>query len=379
MEVLSPIVRSAITIAIFILMLGVLVLVHELGHFIVARLARVRVLEFGFGFPPRARVLRSKGETLVTLNWLLPLGGFVRLEGEDGDSDDPRAFVRARLPVKLVILLAGVSMNALLAVAIFTAIAWAPGQTAAIRFETVQPGSPAERLGLVGIGAGSHDAPSDRIIAVDGQRFHDFEGGAQRLIDALRAKAGQSVTITVDHPDGTVTDLGVTLQSPAEVAAGHGALGVKGAFAATYDQSFTRSPTAALGFGLAQTGEAFGLISDGLGQLGGRIVNHPTEDPRVAGPVGIAVGVGDVFWSQGAIATLRLAGLLSANLALVNILPVPPLDGGRMLVLVTRALAGKRLSVRVERVTYALGFAFLMALIVWVTFFDIARQVGPGQ
>ena len=75
-------------------MLGVLVVIHELGHFVTARLAGVRVLEFGLGFPPRAQVLRSEGETLYTLNWL-PIGGFVRLEGEDGDSDDPRSFVRA--------------------------------------------------------------------------------------------------------------------------------------------------------------------------------------------------------------------------------------------------------------------------------------------
>jgi regulator of sigma E protease len=377
MEFLTGFVRSGITIVIFFAMLGLLVVIHELGHFVVARLAGVRVLEFGLGFPPRAKVLSAKGDTLITLNWL-PLGGFVRLEGEDGESEDPRSFVRARLPVKLVILLAGVAMNALLAVVIFTAIAWAPGQTAAIGFETVQPDSPAASAGLVGSGAGTPDAPSDLIIAVDHQRFHDFEG-PQRLIDALRARAGQTVTITVAHPSGTISDAVVTLRSPADVAAGRGALGIGNVFAGVLNVTFTREPGAALDFGVAQTGEAFGLISDGLSQLGGRIVNHPTEDPGVAGPVGIAVGVGDVFWQQGAVATLRLAALLSANLALVNVLPIPPLDGGRMLVLVTKALAGRRLSIRVERVTYALGFGLLMAFILWVTFFDIARQVGSSS
>jgi len=128
MEFLTGFVRSGITIVIFFAMLGLLVVIHELGHFVVARLAGVRVLEFGLGFPPRAKVLSAKGDTLITLNWL-PLGGFVRLEGEDGESEDPRSFVRARLPVKLVILLAGVAMNALLAVVIFTAIAWAPSDS----------------------------------------------------------------------------------------------------------------------------------------------------------------------------------------------------------------------------------------------------------
>ena len=382
MDFLTPLIRSAITIVIFLAMLGFLVVIHELGHFIVARLAGVRVLEFGIGFPPRARVLRSKGDTLITLNWL-PLGGFVRLEGEEGEgeeggSEDPQSFVRARLPVKLVILLAGVAMNALLAVAIFTAIAWAPGRTAALGFKAVLPGSPAAEIGLVGIGAGTPDTPSDLIIAVDGQRFHDFEG-AGRLRAALQSRAGQAVVLTVVHPGGAVADLTVTLRSPADVAAGRGALGIDGVFEKAVDQSFTRSPGAALGFGLTQTGQAFGLITDGLAQLGGSIVNHPTQDPGVAGPVGIAVGIGDVFWSRGAIATLQLAALLSANLALVNILPLPPLDGGRMLVLVAKAIAGRRLSVKVEKATYAIGAGFLLAFILWVTFFDITRQAGTGQ
>src|SRR5947209_11311471 len=106
--------QSAITVVLFLFILGALVVIHELGHFIVARLAGVRVLEFGIGFPPRARVLRSEGETLYTLNWL-PIGGFVKLEGEDGGSDDPRAFSRAPLPIRLLILLAGVGMNFLIA------------------------------------------------------------------------------------------------------------------------------------------------------------------------------------------------------------------------------------------------------------------------
>ena len=104
-------VQSIITIVLFILILGGLVVIHELGHFVTARLANVRVLEFGIGFPPRAKVLRSKGETLYTLNWL-PIGGFVKLEGEDGnDADDPRSFAAQRCLTKLLILVAGVAMN----------------------------------------------------------------------------------------------------------------------------------------------------------------------------------------------------------------------------------------------------------------------------
>src|SRR6187551_2103818 len=111
--------RTAVTIVLFLLILGGLVLIHEFGHFITARLASVRVLEFGVGFPPRAKVLRSKGETLYTLNWL-PIGGFVKLEGEDGDQQgDPRAFSSQNLPTRLWILVAGVLMNIILAFVIF--------------------------------------------------------------------------------------------------------------------------------------------------------------------------------------------------------------------------------------------------------------------
>jgi regulator of sigma E protease len=377
MSVLTGVVQSAITLLIFVLMLGVLVVVHEFGHFVVARIARVRVLEFGIGFPPRARVLRSEGETLYTLNWL-PIGGFVKLEGEDGDSEDPRSFVRAHLATKLVILVAGVAMNVVLAIGIFTAIGWIPGTTGGLGFRVVQPDSPAALAGLQGFGADGTPAAGDRVIALDGEMYHDFDGG-QRMIDTLRSQAGHSVSLTVVHPDGTTDDLVVRLRGPAELDARHGPLGIEGARFDALDTTFTRSPLDAAKFGIARTREAFGLIVSGLGQLGDAIVNRPTEAPPVQGPVGIAVGVGDVFWQQGPIATLYLAGLLSANLALVNILPLPPLDGGRMLVLVLKSAVGTKLSMRAERLTYLVGFGVLMAFLAWITVFDIARQLGGGQ
>ena len=369
--------QSLITLFIFIFILGFLVVIHELGHFVVARLAGIRVLEFGIGFPPRAKVLRSEGETLYTLNWL-PLGGFVKLEGEDGESEDPRSFVRAGLPLKLIILVAGVAMNVLLAVAIFTAIGWLPGRAGGLGFQYVQADSPAAAIHLQGTGEGKDDQLADRIIAIDGEQYHDFDNG-QGMLDALRSRAGRSVVLTVLHGDGTTTDLTTTLRSPAQIDALHGPLGIEGVRFDPVATSFTRSPIDATKFGLARTGEAFGLIASGLGSLGDAIVHRPTEAPPVQGPVGIAVGVGDVFWQQGPIATLFLAGLLSANLALVNILPLPPRDGGRMFVLVLKALVGKRLSLRAEQLTYVVGFGFLMLFLAWITFFDIARQIGGGQ
>lgn len=362
--------QSAITIVLFFFILGTLVVIHELGHFVTARLAGVRVLEFGIGFPPRAKVLRAEGETLYTLNWL-PIGGFVKLEGEDGDdTDDPRSFVNARLPIRLVILVAGVVMNLLLALTIFFAIAWLATPFVGVRFPAVQPDSPAATAGL---------RPGDAIISIDGQRF-DFYGTS--VIDGLRARAGQTITLGVDRLDGGIEQVQVTLRSPAEIDQNNGALGI----ARTpeqpfethfYGQYYTGRPIGdAFGIAVSETTRWFGLILDGLRQLGESIITDPTTAPPAAGPIGIAVQLGETFWTLGPIFTLYLAGILSANLALVNALPFPPLDGGRMLVIVIRSVIGERLSVRVERLTYVVGFVFLFAFLIWITGFDLIRQLG---
>lgn len=365
--------QSAITIVLFVLILGVLVVIHELGHFVTARLANVRVLEFGIGFPPRAKVLRAKGETLYTLNWL-PIGGFVKLEGEDGNAaDDPRSFASQGLLTKLAILVAGVVMNVFLAFVIFTGIAWLATPLVGVRFHDVQAGSPAASAGLV---------PGDAILALDGQRYEFY--GDQSILDGLRGRAGETVVLTIAHEDGSRAEVPVTLRPPAEINENQGALGI----ASTPDQPFEayfpgdytgRDLPAAVGIGGRETVRALGLILNGLGALVGSFAADPTAPPPVAGPVGIATQIGDVFWNAGPILTLYVAGILSANLALVNVLPFPPLDGGRMLVIVLKRVFGTRISVRAEQLTYLVGFIFLFAFIIWVTGFDIVRELSGGS
>ena len=369
---MNEIIDSIVTILLFIIVLGGLVLIHELGHFVTARLAGVRVLEFGIGFPPRAKVLRQRGDTMYTLNWL-PIGGFVRLEGEDGDeADDPRSFVRARLPVKLVILLAGVGMNIVLAFSIFAGIAWLATPYVGLKFATVEAGSPAAAAGLQG---------GDAVISVDGQSF-DFYGSS--IIDALHADAGKTVTLGIVRADGTRETVTTTLRSPAEVAAGQGALGIRagdGGFQSLFYGEYTGRPLdQAARIGVDETTRWFGVILGGLGDLAGSVARDPTAAPPVSGPVGIATSLGDVFRGSGPILTLYVAGILSANLALVNALPFPPLDGGRMLVLILKAIPryGTRISLRAERLTYAIGFIALFGFLIWITVFDVARQIGGG-
>jgi regulator of sigma E protease len=353
------------TILLFFVILGSLVLVHELGHFAVARLFRVRVLEFGVGFPPRAKVLGRGGETLYTLNWL-PIGGFVKLEGEDGDAtDDPRAFSGQPLWIRLVILVAGVVMNLILAFAIFTGIALTGDPAMGIQAGRIQADSPAAAAGLM---------PGDTLVSIDGRHYSAFGPGS--ILDDLRTSAGRTIRLGVERASGAQDELTVTLRDASAVSAGRGALGVELLSARIAADKVSYAPGEALGIGVDRTVGAMRVILDGLGQLASSIVTQPTEPPPASGPVGIAVQIGDVFWSLGPIVTLYLAGILSANLAVVNILPFPPLDGGRMFVLVLKALFGTRISLRLERLTYLVGFVFLFGFLIWVTGFDIIRQLG---
>jgi len=359
--------QVVVTTVLFFAILGTLGVIHELGHFVAARLAGVRVLEFGIGFPPRAKVLRSKGETLYTLNWL-PIGGFVKLEGEDGDhAGDPRAFSSKSLPVRLVILVSGVVMNVVLAFVIFAGIVWLASPQVSYKVGEVQADSPAAAAGL---------QPGETIVAVNGQRSQVFVG--PDAIDVLRENAGKAVQLTILEPAGGTREVTATLRDASQIDKDHGALGI-GKIEYVYDGSTTSNDLGtALRVGGEQTLRWMGLIIGGLGSLVNAIVTDPTAPPPVAGPIGIATQIGDVFFTAGPIFTLFVAGILSANLAVVNILPFPPLDGGRMLMITLKRVFGRRISVRAEQLTYLVGFVFLFAFIIWVSGFDLVRTLGGG-
>jgi regulator of sigma E protease len=371
-----------VTIVLFLVVLGSLVLIHELGHFVVARLAGIRVLEFGIGFPPRAKVLRSSGETLYTLNWL-PIGGFVKLEGEDGDeTDDPRSFARARLPVKVIILVAGVAMNLVLSLVIFTSIAWLAAPVVGITIPVVEPGSPAEAAGL---------KANDSIISVDGIRHDIFSLATGGVVDDLHDRLGQTVTLQVVHPGGQRVDVPVTLRTADQVKDpdGDGPLKAKGALGISYTDTkvgwppffsgeyLQRDLPTAIGVGTHETVRWFGVILGGLGDLVRQVATNPTAAPGVQGPIGIAITISDIFFGAGIVMTIYVAGILSANLALVNILPFPPLDGGRVLMLVLKRIFGTRISLRAEQLTYMVGFVVLFTFLIWVSAFDIFGRPGP--
>ena len=371
---------AGLNILTLLAILVTLVVLHELGHFVAARVAGVRVHEFGIGFPPRALILRRGPETVYTLNWL-PIGGFVRLEGEDGDSEDPRSFVRQPLRTRLLILVAGVAMNFLLAWVIFSFIAAAGDPTYAVRVVSVEPGSPAAVAGLLGgkptgelteDGVPIHDLSGDLILAMNGVRFPVF---ADPTIDDapvvyLRSHLGETVVLTIRHPDGSVSDVSATLRSQADLDAGQqGALGIRLAMSF---EDMQRGPVDAIVTGFQRTIDASTLILRGLQDLIRNLTNPPVQ-----GPVGMVDTVGIVRTTLPPVFLLWLVGVLSANLAVVNALPLPPLDGGRAAMAILKRYFGARITPMLEQRVYLVGWLGLMAFLFWITLFDI-RRLGGG-
>ena len=391
-----------VNIVILLAIIVPLVLAHELGHFVMARRAGVTVHEFGIGFPPRALILHRGKETIYSLNWL-PIGGFVRLEAEEGESLDPRAFVNQKLGTRLRILIAGVVVNFAIAWLIFTLIALFAEPLWHTRINEIVPDSPAARAGLVasrvigeteplelvdasGQPTGEtrrlpiYDDSGDLLVAIDGRVFPVFDDIASDPSDArsgplryLAARAGETVVLTVRHADGSLDDIEVTLRTPEEVAAGLGALGfLPGSEYGERQNGILES----MAIGLQRTVEASTLILRGVGELIASLLQGPGAELPVAGPLGIVDLVGGVRESAPPVILLWLVGLLSANLAVFNILPFPPMDGGRMTMALVQAASRNRVSPTAERLVYLTGFVMLMTLLVIVTWSDIQRMVA---
>ena len=343
-----------------LLILGLLVVVHEFGHFITARLVGIRVLEFGIGFPPRAKVIGHDHETEYTINYL-PIGGFVRLEGEETDSDDPRAFGNSSLAKQLVVLVAGVTMNVITAFLLFFVVAWAFNPVVQPKVVTVVSGSPAEAAGI---------QPGDAFTSVDGRTYSLIDLGGDPwsgFMDYLASKAGQPVTLGLTDAAGHERTVSVTLRVPDKE---HDyALGVQFGFGIAYTRG---SFGPALSTAATSTGKAMTLVLSALGDLGRHIVTNPTTGPPgVSGPVGIAAVVGHTLFDWGPILLLLLAAVISANLALLNILPIPPFDGGKMVIMVVKRAFRIQDVTSLESAIYLAGFVLLLAFMAWISYFDI--------
>ena len=329
-----------------IIILCVLIFVHELGHFTACKLTGVRVNEFALGMGP-AFFKRQRGETVYSLR-VFPIGGFCAMEGEDEDSDDLRSFQKKGAGVKAAILAAGSFLNVVLAIFIMSAIIFYAGTSSNINtteIRTVGDGSPAQAAGIL---------PGDKIAAIDGVQISNWE----EIIREISGTENDMVSIEIIRGGSRLT----LEANPVTASDGRKIIGIS--------PPVSRNPFAAVAMGTKASYDLLVSMVDMLGQL---FTGHiPASE--LTGPVGIAYIVDDAAKS-GLRPVLILVALISLNLAIVNLLPFPALDGGRLLFLIIRRIAGKGISDMVEAKIHLVGMMLLFALMIYVTWNDIGRFI----
>lgn len=401
-----------IAVLVFVLILGVLVFVHELGHFVTARRNGVKASEFGFGFPPRAigfqflqednvsekktkahgkwRIIwgskdgddlneevdlkeahekRLRGGTIYSLNWI-PLGGFVRIKGEDGCArDDKDSFSAKSAWVRIKILAAGVMMNFVLAWALLSVgfIIGAPEQVdtdsannanSKIQISEIISGAPASLMGL---------RVGDEISKVQknpaGEVIH--LKNVKEVQEYISNNKGQEITFNILRGSEKLIIKGVPR---VDAPKGQGALGI-----ALAETMLVKYPWyIALWKGAVAVKDMTNMILSGLsGIISGIFMGHGVA-ADVSGPVGIAIITKEVT-NLGLVYIIQFAAILSINLGIINILPIPALDGGRILFILIEKLKGSPVSQKVEQAFHTIFFALLLLLMVAVTYKDIAK------
>lgn len=368
-----------------------LVVVHEFGHFIYARRNGVEVEEFGIGFPPRMwgkKIKSKKGDYLFSLNWL-PLGGFVRLKGESDAATAKGSFGAASTLAKTKIMAAGVAMNLLTAVVLFTIVALVgmpkildnqfivasdvtvtrePKNKGVVKVGEVTKGSPAQQAGL---------KIDEQVVSVAGTAITS----PQKLIETTKTNAGRSVKVVTRADGKEPVTRTVMLRDTSPY------LGV-GPYSAQDGLEFRRStwsaPIVALGVtwdftkatfaGLGKALQGVGSIIAGVftGNSEARRAGQTEASSQVSGPVGI-FAVLQSGASQGLSFILFIVAIISLSLAIMNILPIPALDGGKLFITYISRIFGKRVSENFENYAYGISFLLLIGLMILITFVDVKR------
>jgi regulator of sigma E protease len=380
---------------IFLLIVGLvlfigLVVVHEWGHFIAARRGGVDVEEFGIFFPPRLWKKRMKGGWDFTIN-ALPLGGFVKLKGEHDSDTAKGSYGAAPTGTKVKIMLAGVFMNLVTALALFTLLALigmpklidnqftVASDTKIARNDVlvsyVEPSSPAHKAGL---------EARDRLVNIGGTDVST----AENLPNLTKRFAGKTVAVEYVR-DGQTKSATATLRSSAEVDASRNTDDPKGYLGIqpvefTIQRSTWSAPIVAVGLSAQLTALTYQGLGHALAGLGGIFAgffsgNHEarehaqtTASSQVSGPVGIFVILKDGSL-LGLQFMLMIIAVISLTLAIMNVLPIPALDGGRLFVMLISRITKKPVSQKMEEGIYGTGFAVLMLLIIVITVVDVKR------
>lgn len=371
------------TIIIFVLVLSLLVFVHEFGHFFSARRFGVKTEEFGFGFPPRIfgvykdkngkwkkvwgnKKVEDNSDTIYSINGIL-VGGFVKIKGEDGENKDNRdSFSSKKIWKRAIMLSSGVLMNIVLA-SVLISIGLMIGLPrylddnklpAAVTVKNeqvliieVMEGSPAALAGF---------QVSDTIVSINDTKIKTGEE-----VVGIIASSTEEVSVIVNR-SGEDKEIKVTPEIKSEN-------NTKTIGIAFLDSATVRYPWyLAIWEGIKMTGQLLWAIIYSLFDLVRNLIIGSNVAVEVAGPVGIANLTGQMF-RLGLIYLIQFTALLSLNLAIINILPFPALDGGRLLFLLIEKIKGKPIKQEVEAIFNNIGFLLLMALIIWVTLKDIIK------
>lgn len=361
------------TIVLFIAVLFILILVHELGHFLTAKWSKMRVDEFAIGFPPRLFSLK-KNETEYSIN-LLPIGGYVKIMGENGDVEGNKSQAFGSRPryQQVIVLLAGVFMNILTAFVIFFAVAMIGTPTvvdeamlndrsdAKLLVTTILPESPAAEAKIphgATITGVSNDESSLGNLTPAG--FTDF----------IALSGDQTISITYTHKGDEETVSVTPTTGIIESEPDRRAVGVATAMVTNVKEG----PIDALITASTRTYDTLIAITVGLASFIGSAFTLSADVSQVTGPIGIAGMVGDAA-EFGFVSLLIFTAFISLNLAVINLLPIPALDGGRLLFVIAEAVIGRPIDPEWMGRVNLVGFALLILLMVAVTYNDILRLI----
>ncbi len=384
-------------IILFILILSFLVLIHELGHYLVARKFKIRVEEFGLGYPPKALTLFKKWGTVFSLNWI-PFGGFVKLEGEDQAMPEPGPetptksktpkksdlssatadgpFYAKTAPVRLAVILAGATVNFLFGVIAFTIVFSIAGIPSGAIVSSTGEGSPARQSQI----------PSG--VAITGIRQGDKYTQTRNSLEVMQTVQqyrGQTITVQTVGPCQNTScgdqhqEYQVYVRTLAETPPDQGAIGV--AFSTDYYRFYPwyQQPIKGAVFGIEQAVTMGYQILIALKEMVTGLVSRGVVPAEVTGPVGIVHEASrSGLFSQGPVVLLLFSGMLSINLAIMNVLPIPALDGGRALFIMLEKIVGRKRVQKVEGYANYGGFVVLVGLIILVTFRDIFKIIAGG-
>ncbi len=355
-----------LTAIIFIIVIGVLVLVHEFGHFVFAKRAGMKVEEFGFGFPPRLYGWK-KGETIYSINWI-PFGGFVKILGEDGDTRAPTSFASASFVNRFLVLVAGVIMNFLLAAFLLMIVNFfglrigliddqaGSAKDVKVQIVSVTAGSPAETAGLQPLDTIEGYKQNGSVVPI--KTTKDVQ-------DAVASHLGQSLTLEIQSGTGVVEKTLTPRVNPPE---GQGAIGISlaltGTIAYPWYEAIWRGISDAAFLTIATVQGYYALLETLF--IHGRLIAD------VSGPIGIATLTGAAA-RVGFNYLLQFVAMISINLAVLNIIPFPALDGGRVLMLIIEKAKGSPVHKSVESWINMVGFYLLVALMLYVTYKDISK------